>query len=507
VSTERSFFQVMEEFGFFQHIYEGLPADFTAVFEIARVLEDEDSDLRQKLEPALSLRSMNPTALKGEIEDFHVYVSTGEEYEAEMIQSHRDVARIYPHQFILPDELFMRRLAERTLLMPIAKAPRILPIEALSNDFSYDSKKQKVYVLFDTSASMQAHHRIHVAKAILYYFLKRNQSELGFISLRTFDDHVGEVHTAVDRDSYDALMRYVLRLSHLGHGTVLQKALMDALDDIQTRDYFAGAEILVITDGAVVLNEALIRAKMDQNIWINTVKIGHAQIHASEKDIDAYINSHARGADKILDDLLKQHDEASYALRSAHARDRQMALQSTLSNLEQAISERKQVFRDRYGHELKHLSNVFIEIDDLHENALFGASEEVIADLEELASQLEEDAKSYITPELTKKMAVLHDHLQFLMKYEKDPALMERLQKMDKRLKDLLLQVLGEKPDGESGTSISQSVMTMPLDEEDRRDLEFLLMSGAQQGANAIAYLLRWLWRKTFGRLLLWLNR
>ena len=49
--------------------------------------------------------------------------------------------------------------------------------------------------------------------------------------------------------------------------------------------------------------------------------------------------------------------------------------------------------------------------------------------------------------------------------------------------------------------------MTMQMNEEDRRDLEFLLMSGAQQGANALVYLLRWLWRKTGGKLLLWLNR
>ncbi len=497
----------MEEFGFFQHIYENLPQDFTAVFEIARVLEDESSDFRKILEPALRMKAPNPTNFQGQVEDFHVLIPTGEEYEAEMIQSHRDVARIYPAQFILPEEIFMRRLAERTLLMPIAKSPKILPIEELNDQFTYDSKKQKVYILFDTSASMQAHHRIHVAKAILYYFLKRNQAELGFISLRTFDDHVGEVHSALDRPSYDALMRYVLRLSHLGHGTVLQKALIEALEDIQTRDHFAGAEILVITDGAVVLNEEMIRSKMDENIWINTIKIGHAQIHASDKDIDAYIDKYAAGSDKILVELLKQRDEADYSLRSAHARDRQLGLQATIRSIDTAIGERKQVFREKYGHELQRLSSVFIEIDDLHESQLFGATEEAIRDLEELALQLEEDAKHYITPELMKKMAVLHDHLQFLIKYEKDPDLMRRLQEMDKRMKDLLKEILGHRPEGDVNAQSMSSAMSMPMNEEDRRDLEFLLMSGAQQGANALVYLLRWMWRKTGGRLLLWLNR
>lgn len=313
----------MEEFGFFQHIYERLPEDFTAVFEIARILEDEENKLRKQLEPILKLKAHNPTNYRAEVEDFHTLIPTSEEYEAEMIQSHRDVARIYPSQFILPEEIFMRKLAQRTLLMPIAKNPRILPVETAGDTFTFDSKKQKVYVLFDTSASMQAHHRIHIAKAILYLFLKRNMTELGWIALRTFDDHVGDIHTAIDKESYEALMRYILRISHLGRGTLLQKALIAALEDIQDRDHYAGAEILVITDGAVVINEDLIRSKMDENIWIHTVKIGRAQVLASDKDIDNYILHGPGGSDKILVDLMRQRDEADYALRNAQARDRQ----------------------------------------------------------------------------------------------------------------------------------------------------------------------------------------
>ena len=51
------FFDVMEDLGFFEHIYEDLPEDFTAVFEIARVLEDETNQLAQKLRPVLQLTS------------------------------------------------------------------------------------------------------------------------------------------------------------------------------------------------------------------------------------------------------------------------------------------------------------------------------------------------------------------------------------------------------------------------------------------------------------------
>src|ERR1039457_2390884 len=55
MSTERAFFPVMEEFGFFSHIYEKLPEDFTAIFEIARVLDDELSALSKQLSEVVRL--------------------------------------------------------------------------------------------------------------------------------------------------------------------------------------------------------------------------------------------------------------------------------------------------------------------------------------------------------------------------------------------------------------------------------------------------------------------
>ena len=53
----KHFFDMMEDFGFFDHIYETLPEDFTAVFEIARILEDEKHSLTQRLLPALKIES------------------------------------------------------------------------------------------------------------------------------------------------------------------------------------------------------------------------------------------------------------------------------------------------------------------------------------------------------------------------------------------------------------------------------------------------------------------
>ncbi|HEY3873931.1 MAG TPA: VWA domain-containing protein [Candidatus Kapabacteria bacterium] len=489
----------MEEFGFFSHIYEKLPEDFTAVFEIARMLEDDTNQLAQKLAPMMKLASsqgIDPP--KKEPEDQHRYLPAGDRYAADLITSYHDVSRIYPSQFLLPDEIFLERLALRELWMPVVKSARILPVDDTAQTFSFDSRKQKVYVLFDTSLSMQSHHRIHLAKAVLYVFLKRNKVELGHVSFRTFDDRVGDLHTAVDLASYEALMRYALRITHLGEGTVLQQALLQALDDVAEMEHLSGAEILIITDGAVQLDEDLIRSKMDEHVLIHSVKIGHAEVFASEAQIADMV---ARGKihDRILLDLQAQKADIEHKLRVTEGAARRHTLEQMLAGVRAQIAQRKVPF----GHELEKLSQVFINIDDLTETERFRADAETIADLESLAFALEEEAKEFLTPELTKKLAVLHDHIRFLQRYETDATLLARLKEIDDHLRRLLSEFLGT-PNGSSESAVeveggtpagSDHSTHLPMTDEDIRDLKFLLEADFSI-SQSWALLLKWLWQR-----------
>ncbi len=484
----------MEEFGFFSHIYEKLPPDFTAVFEIARVLEDETSLLSQSLQQIVKLPAPAASQRREKAEDYHRYTPSGERYAADLITSYHDVARVYPNQFLLPEEIFLQRLALRELWMPVAKSGVILPVDDSEEGFAFDSRKQKVYVLFDTSRSMQTHHRIHLAKAILYYFLKRNKIDLGHVSLRTFDDHVGDIHTAVDQKSYEALMRYVLRISHLGEGTVLQKAILQALDDIHEMGHLAGAEILIITDGAVQLDEDLIRSKMDETIRIHTVKIGHVEIFASETQIHDMI---ARGIikDRALIDLHKQQSEIQHQLRTVEGASRRHVLEQMLGSVRAQIGSRKIPF----GNELQQLSSVYLNIDDFNETERFRADPETIGDLEDLLRALEAEAAEFLTSELTKKLAVLHDHVQFLQRYETDDALKARLQAIDDHLRKLLSQFLGQQisksAEGEGEADAKQNSQ-IAMSDEDARDLRFLLeadMSMSKSWGLLIRWLVQWL--------------
>jgi len=509
MSSERAFFPVMEEFGFFSHIYEKLPEDFTAIFEIARTLDDETNLLTQKLIPVLQLATKtSQTSPESEPEDPHRYTPAGGRYAADLIKSYHDVFRIYPSQFLLPDEIFLQRLALRELWMPVSRSATILPVDDSGPGFTFDSRKQKVYVLFDTSRSMVLHHRIHLAKAILYAFLNRNKLELGHISLRTFDERVGELHTAIDRASYDALMRYVLRITHLGEGTALQKAILQALEDIQEMDHLAGAEVLIITDGAVQLDRELIRSKMDENILIHTVKIGHVEVYASEAQIADMV---ARGQvkDRTLLDLQAQKVEIEHQLRVIEGAARRGALEQMLRSVRAQIGQRNIPF----GHELEQLSTVYINVDDISEAERFRADPGAIDDLEAMVRAIKEEAAEFLTPELTKKLAVLHDHVKFLDRYETDASLRARLRAIDDQLRRLLGEFLGapeeasgsmpaagETVEGELSGGATQPAR-LPMSDEDIRDLHFLLESDMSIGRGWVL-LMRWLWErsKEFGR-------
>jgi hypothetical protein len=500
MSTERAFFQRMEDFGFLGHIYDHLPPEFTAVFEIARILEMDDSPLRKLLQPALRLPTLDHTRVKEEVELFQPEVVTGEEYEADFIRNRRDVARIYSWQFALPDSIFDQRLAERMLWMPVSKAPKILPVQEIGESFSFDSRKQKVFVLFDTSTSMRAHHRIQLAQAILIHFLEYNKADMGFISLRTFDDRVHSRHSAIDPGSYNSLIRYILRITRLGNGTVLQKALVTALDEIAQVEHLSGAEILVITDGAVSIDEELIRSRMDENTKIHTIKIGHAKIFASDKMIDDLIFRGKFGNTKMMQDLLHQEHELLHNLEHSQAHDKHHQYEQSLRYVRDQIRHHKaklaDEFHKQYGHELERLSDVYIELDDLDDMHLFGADSEQIDDLEMLIRSLEEEAEQFFTSEMTKKIALMHDHINFLLEYEKDPELRKRLEGLDDRLQKLLNSAMSAEEDGDSNSEAAasgHSSVSLPMTDEDIRDLHFLLEFDSKLGKTQWRLLFRYL--------------
>jgi hypothetical protein len=271
------FFGKMIELGFLDTVENELPEDFTLIYEIARILENELNPLTKQLAPILWLTETQEDNTSHEREIIP-HLPSGDDYEANLISSFRDIAKIYPHQFLLPDEVFMQKLVERSLWMPAPKAPRNYRYQAESDQFAPDSRKQKVYILFDTSKSMQEMFRIHLSKAIAYFFLKQNQKEMGTIFFRTFDAEIGPLQLVKDKISFDNLIAHIMGLKAEGRGTAMEKALMTAIQDIRVDSFMAEAEILVITDGAAHIDIDKVKHSLGDAIHIHCIKIGSASL-------------------------------------------------------------------------------------------------------------------------------------------------------------------------------------------------------------------------------------
>lgn len=483
-----SFFSNMEQYGFFDTVEEHLPDEFTIIYEIARILEDKTHAIARALAPILELN--DPSATDNNLDQILIpNVPEAKEYEADLIRSVTEVRYIYPAQHLLPEMVFLRRLAERSLWMPRARSPRNFRYQTESDRFAPDDRKQKVYILFDTSSSMRQNYRIHLAKAIVYLFLQQNQRELGTIFFRTFDLTVGELRTARDVPSYDRLISDVMHINAIGNGTVLQKALQTAIDDISHESQLSQSQILVVTDGVAHIDLERLKEQMGDHITVNTVKIGNARMHVDAKVIEDQVFQSSNDDAVRLRELMKQKRDIELQSSTASGHLRQEALRSQLGLLQRQIdnlTERLGAFvSEHYGLEIQNLSAVYVNVDDIAPEEMFSLPEDKVAELEDLAESLLEALREEHQVEDIKRAAVLYDHLILLMKYNKIDA--SRFEKAAKELERTLDAILN-KPTG--------STEDLSISDLERMQLRNMLDVGSFKQKLSLAVLIRLLFLK-----------
>ena len=443
-----SFFKHMDEFGYFSELTESLPENFTSVFEIARVLEDESSQLYQHIQSALTVSTIKPPK-KEESREWRPnrHVPAVQEFDVDFIKSVSEVSRILPFQHVLPEEVFIRRLARRELLCRVARTPVILPFGNSSNDYNPNFFKQKVYLLLDTSASMLSHHRFQMAKAVAYVFLKRNLHELGQIYFRTFDRSIGPLITATDTTSLRALIQSIMRLNRLGNGTAMEKAILTACEDIRGDAKLSGAEILLITDGAAHLDKGRISDALGHSITINTIKIGDAKVALDEKILQ---DEAARGSSPeshSLAQIKERIRHLDFEVRNASpSRAERIAteirsLKGQENRMQQHIIEH--IFHE-YGREIESLSQVFVNVNDITADSLFHLTPEQLAGLRDLVLAAEEEFRAGIDAETLKEVALLYEHLSMLLEEpvdENKASLREMKEKLSNLLDDFVQSI------------------------------------------------------------------
>lgn len=484
-----AFLDEMEAMGLLEDLEEELPPDFSAVFEIGRLLASQTSAVGRALGPALELRQAETPEEEPEPDEpeGRVEVPAAEEYEAEFIRSWSDVQYVYSWQWLLPDEVFLRRLAQRQLWFPMAKAPRILAIEGGDDDFLPTPSKQKVYVLLDTSASMALHHRFAFAKAAVLRFLRENRRELGEVFLRTFDVDLGPMESARDAAGYETILRRVARRHTLGNGTCLERAILQACRDIREHKGLAGAEILVVTDGAAHLDEFTVREALGTDVELHCVKIGTVTVEATDRyvsdQLDFGRHARTRREQRILQ-LRERRERLQWALHHPPDEATRRGIESGIRECDAERAALGAEIRQEYGREIEHLAHVYVQVPDL-DPAVLALTPERLASLERIVREmLQRLAAAPAPPYAMKQAALLLSHIAMLAAEQPDAETRSRLDSMRSALEKELASAIEYHEE-----RVLEAGLLSP---GDQRDLRVLLRRGVTRYSSLWLALLRY---------------
>ncbi len=500
-SYSTDFFDRMEEFGFFDYVERHLPEEFVLVYEIARVFENAEHPLSKRLSPIFWQNSEEPPAEQEDRPPPPVPVVThSEEYEAATIRTHRDIVRIYPHQFLLPDEVFYRRLAERSLMMPRPVPPRHFRYQSDQSDYAPDSRKQKVYLLLDTSSSMLQHYRIQLAKAICYFFLRENRRELGTIYFRSFDVVISDLLIADDKRSYTELIHHIVEIDTLGNGTAMDKALRKAVEDIRSQDELTEAEILMITDGAVHLDKDSLADLLGDTIRLNAVKIGSESIVPSATYIKDQVLIGDSEHSKMLRKLYDREEDVRKKLRSGAGSDqRRHQYEAEVAALQRQIQAGIEKFRQTidstYGHEIEELAATFVQVDDVAPELLFTPREIRVRELEGATREMLAALSDHANVEQVKQAALVHSRVDFFLDRIDDGKLelREKADELQQKLEEYL----------EQGSAL-QTGRELEFSERDQQQIRLLLRKTVNSQRRSLAVVLRIIYRHWRKKYLLW---
>jgi hypothetical protein len=494
-----AFFAEMEALGLASDLEEALPDGFSAVFEIGRILAAPDSQVAAAVSRALVLGAPVDAASAPTVHpppEGLIEAPAAEEYEAEFIRSWSDVPYVYSWQHLLPEEAFLRRLAERTLWFPMAKTPLIRRVEGGEDDFSPTPSKQKAYVLLDTSASMALHHRFALAKAAALRFLRENRRELGEVFLRTFDVEVGPLQTATDVPGYDALLRRLARQHSLGNGTCLERAILTACEDVRERRALAGAEILIVTDGAAHLDEDKVRAAMGTSVRLHCVKIGGAGVFATDAYVQEALDFPKAGATRRaqrIQQVRERREKIVDQLRIVHDEETRSSLRAGLRECDEERRALAEELKKDYGREIERLCEVYVEIPDLDAESAFKLDAERLGSVTALVrAALAKLDRIPAQPEAMKEAALLLSHLSLLAAEQTDADVVDALSKLRSEIASRLESAI---------ESHERRVLeTGLLSPADQRDLRVLLGRGAERYSSLWLALLRYFYA-AFARL------
>ena len=404
-----------------------LSPDVFMIFDIARYLLSGESDINGDLSELISKNEeQNDLDIDINVKEIDRFKAGDDEQIIDGMQSLSEFPYILKKQFLLPDEIFDRRMIYKELLITKnqAKEKRYSWTDHIKDQskLSYEKelRRQRTYILMDVSGSTQNKHRLLLEKAIIYTFLENNQKNKGEVFFRAFNHECSDlVHAKTEKSYLSMLNKSILPMQASGQ-TNLQKALRVAIEDIKRISINQNAEILIVTDGLCSINENLVLESVSK-IKINVVLIGHDKLQLSKQEIDDYFKD--------------SHDLDFKFIEKNNFKDSAVQKRKEFESLhKKEKSKINEVIQEKYFQSLKNLAEKsggkFMHIDDLPKT-LFKFEQikaHVAAEIERLKEKLSSEKFSPLEKEkLLQELFALQNYLNSIHKNYKLTKDQERL--------------------------------------------------------------------------------
>lgn len=415
------FFEYWDSLGLFDNIQVILPPQFLVLFEIARNLftDRTSADAFNAIEEiskeeAVYIPEREQSISVNRIER---HVPLSDKMEIETYKNIIDLKRALPRELAMDDDIFSAKLFTRTLMVQKhyeSESDHFKPVTTLINESGRDANRfeQIFYILLDTSRSMDMHMRSFYSKCIVAEFLRRKLNTNARLFFRTFDTQTGDLHKIEKKEDYPFLIEKVLFATTGGVSTNLQKAVYQAIDDINYTKDMANAEILVVTDGVSRIDPDDMIAKLG-NIKLHVLKIGEDM-----PEPDFYEIKSAFAGEGV------DFDPTSIKLKDVkNIINNPESMEKPLSAYEKRAYRLILDYSNRMFKDLKRVAKNYIEVGDLKTEGLYDVSYENLENLFHWIKKLESTDPRFLTGDekerLYKQVFFLGQYLKMLIEYGK----------------------------------------------------------------------------------------
>ncbi len=415
------FFEYWDSLGLFDNIQVILPPQFLVLFEIARNLftDRTSADAFNAIEEiskedAVYIPEREQSISVNRIER---QVPLSDRMEIETYKNIIDLKRALPRELAMDDDIFSAKLFTRTLMVQKhyeSESDHFKPVTTLINESGRDANRfeQIFYILLDTSRSMDMHMRSFYSKCIVAEFLRRKLTTNARLFFRTFDTQTGDLYKIEKKEDYPFLIEKVLFATTGGVSTNLQKAVYQAVDDINYTKDMANAEILVVTDGVSRIDPDEMIARLG-NVKLHVLKIGEDMPEPDFYEIKSAFAGEGVDFDpttiklKDVKNIINNPDSSEKPLTAYEKRAYRLILD----------------YSNRMFKDLKRVAKNYIEVGDLKTEGLYDVSYENLENLFHWIKKLESTDPRFLNGDekerLYKQVFFLGQYLKMLIEYGK----------------------------------------------------------------------------------------